>query len=29
VWRRLPVEVLTVDGDSLQAAAMINLIALE
>jgi uncharacterized protein (TIGR03083 family) len=28
-WRRLPVEVLTVDGDSLQAAAMINLIGLE
>ena len=29
VWRRLPVEVLTVDGDNLQAAAMINLIGLE
>jgi hypothetical protein len=29
VWRRLPLEVLTVDGDGLQAAAMINLITLE
>jgi uncharacterized protein (TIGR03083 family) len=29
VWRRLPIEVLTVDGDSLQAAAMINLVSLE
>ena len=26
VWRRLPLEVLTVDGDGLQAAAMIGLI---
>jgi uncharacterized protein (TIGR03083 family) len=29
VWRRLPMEVLTVDGDGLQAAAMIDLISLE
>jgi uncharacterized protein (TIGR03083 family) len=29
VWRRLPVEVLTVDGDGLQAAAMIDLVGLE
>lgn len=29
VWRRLPMEVLTVDGDPAQAAAMINLIRLE
>ena len=29
VWRRLPMEVLTVDGDGLQAAAMIDLIGLE
>jgi uncharacterized protein (TIGR03083 family) len=29
VWRRLPVEVLTVDGDGLQAAAMIDLVRLE
>jgi uncharacterized protein (TIGR03083 family) len=29
VWRRLPMEVLTVDGDGLQAAAMIDLITLE
>jgi uncharacterized protein (TIGR03083 family) len=29
VWRRLPLEVLTVDGDGLQAAAMIDLITLE
>jgi hypothetical protein len=29
VWRRLPLEVLTVDGDGLQAAAMINLVRLE
>jgi uncharacterized protein (TIGR03083 family) len=29
VWRRLPLEVLTVDGDPLQAAAMIGLITLE
>jgi uncharacterized protein (TIGR03083 family) len=28
VWRRLPMEVLTVDGDGLQAAAMIELISL-
>ena len=26
VWRRLPLEVLTVDGDGLQAAAMIGLV---
>jgi uncharacterized protein (TIGR03083 family) len=29
VWRRVPLEVLTVDGDGLQAAAMIDLISLE
>jgi uncharacterized protein (TIGR03083 family) len=29
VWRRLPVEVLTVDGDPVQAAAMIDLVNLE
>jgi len=29
VWRRFPLEVLTVDGDSLQAAAMINLVQLD
>jgi len=29
VWRRLPLEVLTVDGDGLQAAAMIDLVTLE
>jgi uncharacterized protein (TIGR03083 family) len=29
VWRRLPMEVLTVDGDGFQAAAMIDLIGLE
>jgi uncharacterized protein (TIGR03083 family) len=29
VWRRVPLEVLTVDGDGLQAAAMIDLVALE
>jgi uncharacterized protein (TIGR03083 family) len=29
VWRRVPLEVLTVDGDGLQAAAMIDLIRLE
>jgi hypothetical protein len=29
VWRRLPMEVLTVDGDGLQATAMIDLIRLE
>jgi uncharacterized protein (TIGR03083 family) len=29
VWRRTPLEVLTVDGDPLQAAAMIGLISLE
>ena len=29
VWRRVPLEVLTVDGDPLQAAAMIGLVALE
>jgi uncharacterized protein (TIGR03083 family) len=29
VWRRLPLEVLTVDGDPMQAAAMINLVTLE
>ena len=28
-WRRLPVEVLTVEGDGLQAAAMIGLVRLE
>jgi hypothetical protein len=25
VWRRVPLEVLTVDGDGLQAVAMIDL----
>jgi uncharacterized protein (TIGR03083 family) len=29
VWRRVPLEVLTVDGDGLQAAAMIDLVELE
>lgn len=29
VWRRLPLEVLTVDGDGLQAAAMIGHVTLE
>jgi uncharacterized protein (TIGR03083 family) len=29
VWRRIPLEVLTVDGDAPQAAAMINLVKLE
>lgn len=29
VWRRLPMEVLTVDGDPLQAAAMIGSVTLE
>lgn len=29
VWRRVPLEVLTVDGDGLQAAAMIGLVDLE
>ncbi|MGY1636792.1 maleylpyruvate isomerase family mycothiol-dependent enzyme [Geodermatophilus sp. SYSU D00742] len=29
VWRRVPLEVLTVDGDGLQAAAMIGLVRLE
>jgi uncharacterized protein (TIGR03083 family) len=29
VWRRLPLEVLTVDGDGLQAVAMIGLVRLE
>jgi uncharacterized protein (TIGR03083 family) len=29
VWRRVPLEVLTVDGDGLQAAAMIGLIRME
>ncbi|TFV77559.1 maleylpyruvate isomerase family mycothiol-dependent enzyme [Blastococcus sp. CT_GayMR19] len=29
VWRRVPLEVLTVDGDPLQAAAMIGLVSLE
>jgi uncharacterized protein (TIGR03083 family) len=29
VWRRVPLEVLTVDGDGLQAAAMIDLVSLE
>jgi uncharacterized protein (TIGR03083 family) len=29
VWRRVPLEVLTVDGDPLQAAAMIDLVTLE
>jgi hypothetical protein len=28
-WRRVPLEVLTVDGDTLQATAMINLVRLE
>lgn len=29
LWRRVPLEVLTVDGDGLQAAAMIGLVELE
>jgi uncharacterized protein (TIGR03083 family) len=29
VWRRVPLEVLTVDGDPLQAVAMIDLVSLE
>lgn len=29
LWRRVPLEVLTVDGDGLQAAAMIDLVELE
>ena len=29
VWRRVPLEVLTVDGDGLQAAAMVDLVRLE
>jgi hypothetical protein len=29
VWRRVPLEVLTVDGDPLQAAAMIDFVRLE
>ncbi|MGY1826006.1 MULTISPECIES: maleylpyruvate isomerase family mycothiol-dependent enzyme [unclassified Blastococcus] len=29
VWRRVPLEVLTVDGDGLQAAAMIDLVKLD
>lgn len=29
VWRRVPLDVLTVDGDPLQAAAMIDLVRLE
>jgi uncharacterized protein (TIGR03083 family) len=29
VWRRVPLEVLTVDGDPMQAAAMIGLVELE
>ena len=29
VWRRVPLEVLTVDGDGLQATAMIGLVTLE
>lgn len=29
VWRRVPLDVLTVDGDGLQAAAMIDLVRLE
>jgi uncharacterized protein (TIGR03083 family) len=29
LWRRVPLEVLTVDGDGLQAAAMIDLVPLE
>jgi uncharacterized protein (TIGR03083 family) len=29
LWRRVPLEVLTVDGDGLQAAAMIDLVRLE
>ena len=29
LWRRVPLEVLTVDGDGLQAAAMIDLVVLE
>jgi hypothetical protein len=28
-WRRVPMEVLTVDGDPAQAAAMIGLVTLE
>jgi MDMPI C-terminal domain len=28
-WRRVPLEVLTVDGDAAQAAAMIGLVSLE
>jgi hypothetical protein len=29
LWHRLPLEVLTVDGDGLQAAAMIGLVKVE
>jgi hypothetical protein len=29
VWHRVPLEVLTVDGDGLQAAAMIGLVTPE
>ncbi len=29
VWRRVPLEVLTVDGDPLQAAAMLQLVDLD
>ena len=29
VWRRVPLEVLTVDGDGFQAAAMIDLVRLD
>jgi hypothetical protein len=29
VWRRVPYEVLTVDGDPVQATAMIELVELE
>ncbi|SFF45848.1 maleylpyruvate isomerase family mycothiol-dependent enzyme [Blastococcus tunisiensis] len=29
LWRRVPLEVLTVDGDGLQAAAMIDLVSLD
>jgi hypothetical protein len=29
VWRRVPLEVLTVDGDGLQAAAMIGRVGLD
>jgi hypothetical protein len=29
LWRRVPLEVLTVDGDGVQAAAMIGLVRLD